>query len=121
MVSTAEGKGPLFVRYFAPVIEALNSLGGSGNPNEVLTWVASHLAISDKELSEQNASGPSRFYNQVAWARFYLSRAGLLDSSRRGIWSLTEKGRATKLSHASALEIFKEVQRRHAADRKAKQ
>jgi len=71
--------------------------------------VASRLAISEQEQSEQLPSGSSRFDNQVAWARFYLTRAGLLDSSRRGIWSLTEKGRATTLSHAAALQLFKDL------------
>lgn len=108
-MAKTHGKGPRFVRYFGPVVEALKELGGSGSPDEVRAVVASRLAISEQEQSEQLPSGSSRFDNQVAWARFYLSRAGLLDSSRRGIWSLTEKGRATTLSHTAALQLFKEV------------
>lgn len=49
--------------------------------------------------------GESRYRNQVAWARFYLVREGLLDSSRRGVWSLTERGRSTKLSPEQAREV----------------
>ncbi len=108
-MTKAKSKGPRFVRYFGPVVGALKDLGGSGNPDEVRAMVASRLAISEQEQSEQLPSGSSRFDNQVAWARFYLTRAGLLDSSRRGIWSLTEKGRATTLSHAAALQLFKDV------------
>jgi restriction system protein len=108
-VTKAETKGPRFVRYFGPVVEVLKDLGGSGRPDEVRAMVASRLAISEQEQGEQIPSGSSRFDNQVAWARFYLTRAGLLDSSRRGIWSLTEKGRATTLSHAAALQIMKDL------------
>jgi restriction system protein len=108
-VTKAESKGPRFVRYFGPVVDALKELGGSGSPDEVRAMVASRLAISDREQSEQLASGSSRFDNQVAWARFYLTRAGILDSSRRGIWSLTEKGRAANLSQAAALQLFKDI------------
>ena len=90
-MTKAETKGPRFVRYFGPVVEVLKELGGSGRPDEVRAMVASRLAISEQEQDEQLPSGYSRFDNQVAWARFYLTRAGLLDSSRRGIWSLTEK------------------------------
>ncbi len=108
-MTKAKSKGPRFVRYFGPVVGALKDLGGSGNPDEVRAMVASRLAISEQEQSEQLPSGSSRFDNQVAWARFYLTRAGLLDSSRRGIWSLTQKGRATTLSHAAALQLFKDV------------
>ena len=108
-MSKAESRGPRFVRYFGPVVQALKNLGGSGTPGEVRTEVASALEISEAEQSEQIPSGYSRFDNQVAWARFYLARAGLLDSSRRGIWSLTEKGRATTLTEASALKLFREM------------
>jgi len=106
---SAEPKGPRFVRYFGPVLEVLKTLGGSGSPDEVRGGVASRLAISEWEQGEQLSSGSSRFDNQVAWARFYLTRAGLLDSSRRGVWSLTEKGRSTNLSDSSALQLFKEI------------
>jgi len=109
VAKSAASKGPRFVRYFGPVLEVLKTLGGSGSPDEVRGGVASRLAISEGEQGEQLASGSSRFDNQVAWARFYLTRAGLLDSSRRGIWSLTEKGRSTTVSDSSALELFKEI------------
>jgi restriction system protein len=51
-------------------------------------------------------SGEPRFRNQVAWARFYLAREGFLDSSRRGVWSLTERGRVAHLSPEQARELF---------------
>lgn len=119
-MSREEGKGPRFVRYFGPVIEALKALGGSGSPDEVRAWIASSLSISEAEQSGQLASGSSRFDNQVAWARFYLARAGLLDSSRRGVWSLTEKGLKTFLSAAAALQLFKDLHKGFAASWKAK-
>jgi restriction system protein len=119
-VSKGERQGPRFVRFFGPVIEVLKDLGGSGSPEEVRAMVASRLAISEREQGELLPSGSSRFDNQVAWARFYLTRAGLLDSSRRGVWSLTEKGRGTTLSHVAALQLFKEVHKLFAAKRKAR-
>ncbi len=103
--------GPQFVRYFAPVIEALRSLGDSGRPAEVRDWIADKEKIDEHERTELLKGGAPRFDNQVAWARFYLVKAGYIDSSRRGVWSLTDKGRAiTSLSPKAALSIFKEVQ-----------
>lgn len=119
-MTAADGKGPRFVRYFGPVVEALKDLGGSGSPEEVRGLVASRLAIPEQEQSEQLPSGTARFDNQVAWARFYLARAGLLDASRRGVWSLTEKGRNTTLSHRAALAIMKDLHREFAAARKTR-
>lgn len=102
-------QGPQFVRYFGPVIDALKELGGSGRPAEVRDKVAESLSLSEEEQNQTISSGQSRFDNQVAWARFYLVKADLLDSSKRGVWSLTEKGRNTSLNQKQALAIFKEV------------
>jgi restriction system protein len=84
-----------FARYIGPVIEAIRELGGSGRPDEVRAVIASDLGISDAEQSEPLPSGvQTRFENQVHWARFYLAKAGYIDSSQRGVWTLTEKGRS---------------------------
>ena len=71
------------------------ALGGSGTPDEVVERIASDWHLTDSVQNELLPSGEPRYRNQVAWARFYLVREGLLDSSisRRGFWSLTERGR----------------------------
>jgi len=71
--------------------------------------VAADLNISEAKIDELLDSGTSRFDNQVAWARFYLAKSGFIDSSRRGVWSLTDKGRMANLDHREALKIFREV------------
>jgi len=101
--------GPQFVQYFSPVLEALKVLGGSGRPAEVRDWIAANKKISEAEQNETLQSGESRFSNRVAWARFYLVKAGYLDSSTRGVWSLTEKGRTTSLTHEQSIAIFKDI------------
>lgn len=109
--SRKEPPGPRFVRYFGPVVNALNELGGSARPVEVRDKVAENLKLSEKVQSETLPSGTARFDNQIAWARFYLARAGIIDSSRRGVWTLTEKGRTSaQMGHAEALAIFRHVQ-----------
>lgn len=102
-------KGPQFVRFFGPVLKALQDLGGSGRPAEVIDWIASELNISGEEQNELLASGQSRFSNQVHWARFYLTKSGYIDSSKRGVWSLTTKGLSASLSHREALAVFDQV------------
>lgn len=99
-------EGAQFVQWFGPLLDALRVLGGSGTPDEVVDQIAATLRISDEQLNETLPSGELRFRNQVAWARFYLVREGLLDSSRRGVWRLTEKGRSTSLSADEARAIF---------------
>ncbi|MFO1205732.1 MAG: restriction endonuclease [Burkholderiales bacterium] len=99
-------EGAQFVRYFGPLLDALRGLGGSGTPDEVVERIAEDVKLSDEVQNELLPSGESRYRNQVAWARFYLVREGLLDSSKRGVWSLTERGRSTTLTLAQAREIF---------------
>jgi restriction system protein len=94
------------VRYFGPLLDALRGLGGSAKADEAVDRVAQDLSIPDKVLNETLPSGGSRFRNQVAWGRFYLVREGLIDSSKHGVWSLTEKGFKTYLSPAQSRELF---------------
>jgi restriction system protein len=99
-------EGAQFVRYFGPLLDALRKLGGSSTPDEAVERIAIDLSVSDAVQNELLPSGEPRFRNQVHWARFYLVKEGLLDSSKRGVWSLTEKGRGTTLTPEQAREIF---------------
>jgi restriction system protein len=111
-------RGPQFVQFFQPVIDALIELGGSGQPTEVEELIAEKLNMTEDEQNEQISSGSSRFRNKVNWARFYLAKADFIDSSTRGVWSLTEKGRNTKLSHDEALQLFQNIHQQFAVERK---
>lgn len=81
-------KGPDFTKYIVPIIEVLNELGGSGNPSEVTDLIIEKYNISEEELNLVNKNGGSTVKNRIAWARFYLVKGGVLDSSKRGIWTL---------------------------------
>lgn len=99
-------EGTKFLRYFGPLLDALRKLGGSGTPEEVAEQMAQDMDLSDEEQNELLPSGGLRYRTNIAWARFYLVREGLLDSSKRGVWSLTERGRGTHLTVEQAGEIF---------------
>jgi restriction system protein len=106
--------------YFGPFNDALRSLGGSGTPDEVVERIAADLHLPDDLQNELLPSGESRYRNQGAWARFYLVREGLLESSKQGVWSLTERGRVTHLSLEQAREIRQKWVRVFQKDRKAR-
>jgi restriction system protein len=108
------------MQYFGPILEALRKLGGSGTPDEVVEQIAKDLAIPDEIQNELLPSGEPRFRNQVRWGRYYLVKAGLLDSSRRGIWSLTEQGRTSVLTPEDAQIILVRVVRAYRDGQKAK-
>lgn len=81
-------KGPDFTKYFVPIIEVLRELGGSGNPTEITDLIIEKYNISEDELELRNKNGGSTVKNQIAWARFYLVKGGVIDSTKRGIWTL---------------------------------
>lgn len=103
-------KGPQFLRFCIPIVETLQELGGSGRPKEITDTVLERLHISEREQAQTLKNGSSRVRNQVAWARFYLAKADLLDASRRGVWALTEKGRTVHLTANAVAQLFKDFQ-----------
>lgn len=103
-----------------PLIEVLKELGGSGTATEVTDLVIEKLCIPEKEQQETLKNGASRVRNQIAWARSYLVKSGFIDSSQRGVWSLTHKGLSANLTHQDVLTYFKTVQSRFTKQYKEK-
>jgi restriction system protein len=79
------------------------------------------LQVPDAVQNELLPSGEPRFRNQVHWARLYLVHEGLMDRSRRGVWTLTEKGWGTRLDAGESRELFRKWVGIHAEQRKGKQ
>jgi len=115
-----KAKGPEFIRFFKPILQILKESGGSGTTSEVIDRAIELLGIPESEQEAVLKNGQSRVRNQVQWARFYLVRAGYLDSSLRGIWNLTEKGAQTDLSTFNAYDVFQLVQKGVQAEKKKK-
>jgi restriction system protein len=112
--------GPKFIQYFIPIIEVLKEIGGSGTVSEVTDLVIEKLNIPRDEQLKTLKNGGSAIRNKIAWARLYLVRAGFLDSSRRGIWSLTEKGLKTGITDKQVLDCYQDVHTRFIQEYKMK-
>lgn len=112
----------------APILDCLREKGDSANASEVVEWVGVKFAISDEQREERQKNNVKKFYNQVAWAKQELTWEGLIDASNRGVWALTEKGRATVLTHDASLaiqrkwgQIHREQKSRTGGDEKPKE
>lgn len=103
-------KGPKFLLYIKPVLEALQLNGGAGNSSSIIDQVTESLGITEEDLEETTSNGQSRIRNQIQWARFYLFKAGLIDNGERGIWRLTKEGLEANLSNEDVYKLFKGVQ-----------
>jgi restriction system protein len=112
-------KGPKFLQYWIPVIEELKESGGAGATSEIIDRVIERMNISEDELDITLKSGASKVRNQIQFARLYLVKSELIDSSTRGLWKLTEKGFDSKLNEDKVYRLFKKVQKTLIENRKA--
>jgi restriction system protein len=86
---------PRFTELMWPTLEALKTLGGSGTVREIDEQVFEIGNYSEEQRSVLHRGGPrTELAYLLRWARSYLKRAGALENSRRGIWSITDRGRA---------------------------
>lgn len=116
----AKNKKAEFVLWMGPILDALRELGDSGSPKEVSDLIAKNLNIPDEKKEELTDSGVPRFHNQVCWARQYLVWEGFLSSAKRGLWTLTEKGRTGHVTESQGRDIFRKWVEIHAAARETK-
>lgn len=66
--------------------------------------VADVLSLAEEDREELLPSGTQRrFDNNVSWAKVYLSGAGLLESTRRGHFRVTQRGRDVVASNPDSL------------------
>lgn len=99
-----------FLRWFAPLIQALRDLGGSGTPAEAREKIIENEQLSVDEINEtRGKNNVNKFENEVAFARNYLVNAGYIDKSVYGIWTLTEAGKSVDMTSEMASDIFKNV------------
>jgi len=82
--------------YEEPILEALAEAGGTAPSSWVTKAVGERLAERLTPLDrERLASGEIRWANRVHFTRLRLVERGFLKKgSRRGIWEITEAGRA---------------------------
>jgi len=108
-VEKIEG-APQFVSYFGPVLDILRDLGGEATPRQIFDEIIKRYDVPNDFLSQTNKNGRPKFENRVAWARFYLTKAGLMNAPKRGGWGLTEAGKMARLTSEQAAELFQGVQ-----------
>lgn len=74
-----------------PAFTALKKLGGSGTNDEILNQVIKDLKIPDEvaDITHMGKVNQSELSYQLAWARTYLSKYGVIQNSARSVWSIT--------------------------------
>jgi restriction system protein len=78
------------------------------------------LQIPESEQNFELTSSGSRVRNQAQWSRFYLAKGGILDSSKRGIWRLTENGSRIDPDTFDFRSFYKDVQKQFASEHRSR-
>jgi restriction system protein len=76
-----------------PLVRYLSD-GAERSTQETVDGVARAMRLTSADLAEPTPAGRgSLITSRLAWCKLHLKRAGLLESPRRGVYRITERGR----------------------------
>lgn len=81
-----------YYEYFPTVMECLSD-GNCHTSKEIKIYCCEKLNISEEDKKQTISSGQSVVYNRINWAITYLRKAKLIESPKRGISKITERGK----------------------------
>jgi len=98
---------PPFQELMLPIMKLATARGEASVSNrEFIDSLAKEFQLTEADRSELLASGTqSRFENRVYWALVHLRRAGLLESTGRGLNRITTRGTDVLNSHPSRIDL----------------
>ena len=74
--------------------------------HEIEASIAKVFNLSNQELDELLPSGKQTiFNNRIGWAKTYLSKSGLLSTSRRAYFQITDRGKEVLKKHPARIDI----------------
>lgn len=79
---------------------------GEARVPEAAEKVATRLGLTEEEREQLLPSGKQRLlHNRVHWAKFYMSKAGLIDSPKRGAFVASTAGLALLATRPERLDV----------------
>ena len=73
---------------------------------DVTDGLAEQLGVTENERKELLPSGAAPvFYNRTAWAKTYLKKAGLIDSPKQGIVTISSRGQEVLKKNPASIDV----------------
>ena len=95
---------PDYQSLMLPVLEA--AAKGERRVPEVADEIADRLGLTLEEREQLLPSGRQRLlHNRVHWAKFYMSKAGLIDSPARGRFTASAAGKAVLATKPDRIDV----------------
>ncbi|MFQ5799401.1 MAG: DGQHR domain-containing protein [Bacteroidota bacterium] len=77
-----------------PLLKCLDEMGGRGRPRDIHPRITSFFPnLTQSDLAQTLPSGANKWKNSIAWVRQKLISNGEVETPKRGVWAITEKGR----------------------------
>jgi restriction system protein len=96
---------PDFQTIMLPLLYCFSD-GREHSIQDLMNILAEKFSLSEDELNTLLPSGKQTiFYNRVGWARTYLTKAGLLEMSRRSYYRITERGKQVLARNPSRIDM----------------
>ena len=95
---------PDFQALMLPVLEA--SKDGEISISDVRDQIAAKLGLTEEDINELLPSGRQTYFvNRVSWARHFIEKALLVETTRRGVFRITPRGRELLSQKPSEINI----------------
>ena len=95
---------PDYQSLMLPVLKVTGD-GNEHHMKELVSTLIDQFGMTDEEKTRLLPSGTTLvFASRVAWAKTYLKQAGLLSAPRRGVFRITEDGRALLATNPGAID-----------------
>ena len=97
---------PDYQSFMLPILQ-LHGDGAEHGTSDVVAHAIETYKLSANDIQEKLNSGQTRLVNRISWARIYLTRAGLLEVVKRGVYRITERGRDILASAPPKMRVAK--------------
>lgn len=114
-------KMPRYHELMNALLGALHELGGSGSIDEINAQVTESLDLPEEVFAiphDPEKSSMTEIEYQLAWARTYLKKFGVLDNSSRGVWVIVPDKKDVK--EVDPQEVVRAVREMSRKEREAK-
>jgi restriction system protein len=96
---------PDYQSLMLPVL-TMSAQGGERRVGDIVETIADRFGLTAEERTEMLPSGRQRvLHNRIHWAKFYLTKAGLINSPSRGRFIVSDEGRRFLANSPSQISL----------------
>jgi restriction system protein len=119
MAAQKPPKVPAYDELMWPALKALKAIGGSASNEELLAKVIELEKFPQNiQTYLHSDQRQTKLHYNLAWAKTYLKRAGAVENSTRGVWSLTDSGEG--MNEVDCEKVPAQIRRQDAERKKGK-